>query len=208
VLGPTTAKRTAKTTVVARDQQTVVIGGIMQERAIESVKKVPILGDIPSWGTVPHAEPREDQDEPAAVPDPVHHQGLDRLPPHLRAQDERAAAVRRDVLRPADRLRRGDRLLAQGGAALAHDADLEPRASKFENGGPGQVGEKLIAPSKFGWTDTPVPSSQPQPPLPPAPAPTPVTPPITPPVIEAPPGAQPAPVQPPIERLQVQPEIK
>jgi len=75
----TTAKRTAKTTVVARDQQTVVIGGIMQERAIESVKKVPILGDIPILGKpVPHAEPREDQDEPAAVPDPVHHQGLDR----------------------------------------------------------------------------------------------------------------------------------
>ena len=35
MLGPTTAKRTAKTTVVAKDQETVVIGGIMQERAIE-----------------------------------------------------------------------------------------------------------------------------------------------------------------------------
>src|SRR4029453_800004 len=34
-LGPTTSKRTAKTTVVAKDQETVVIGGIMQERSIE-----------------------------------------------------------------------------------------------------------------------------------------------------------------------------
>jgi general secretion pathway protein D len=49
-LGPTTSKRTAKTTVVAKDQETVVIGGIMQERTIESIGKVPILGDIPLLG--------------------------------------------------------------------------------------------------------------------------------------------------------------
>ena len=46
----TTSKRSAKTTVVAKDQETVVIGGIMQERVIESVSKVPILGDIPILG--------------------------------------------------------------------------------------------------------------------------------------------------------------
>ncbi|WNG25075.1 type II secretion system protein GspD [Cystobacter fuscus] len=50
VLGPTTSKRSAKTTVVARDQETVVIGGIMQERTIETVAKVPILGDVPLLG--------------------------------------------------------------------------------------------------------------------------------------------------------------
>jgi general secretion pathway protein D len=49
-LGPTTSKRTAKTTVVAKDQETVVIGGIMQERALDSVGKVPVLGDIPILG--------------------------------------------------------------------------------------------------------------------------------------------------------------
>ncbi|HZX42794.1 MAG TPA: type II secretion system secretin GspD, partial [Myxococcaceae bacterium] len=49
-LGPTTSKRTAKTTVVAKDQETVVIGGIMQERTIESIGKVPVLGDIPLLG--------------------------------------------------------------------------------------------------------------------------------------------------------------
>ncbi|MGZ6098308.1 MAG: type II secretion system secretin GspD [Myxococcaceae bacterium] len=49
-LGPTTAKRTAKTTVVAKDQETVVIGGIMQERQISSVSKVPVFGDIPLLG--------------------------------------------------------------------------------------------------------------------------------------------------------------
>jgi general secretion pathway protein D len=50
VLGPTTSRRSAKTTVVAKDQETVVIGGIMQDRTIESVSKVPILGDIPILG--------------------------------------------------------------------------------------------------------------------------------------------------------------
>jgi general secretion pathway protein D len=50
VLGPTTSKRTAKTTVVAKDSETVVIGGIMQDRTIESVSKVPVLGDIPIVG--------------------------------------------------------------------------------------------------------------------------------------------------------------
>ncbi|MBU8894939.1 type II secretion system protein GspD [Corallococcus sp. H22C18031201] len=50
VLGPTTSKRSAKTTVIAKDQETVVIGGIMQDRTIESVAKVPVLGDIPLIG--------------------------------------------------------------------------------------------------------------------------------------------------------------
>ncbi|MCP3141356.1 type II secretion system secretin GspD [Pyxidicoccus xibeiensis] len=50
VLGPTTSKRSAKTTVIAKDQETVVLGGIMQDRTIESVSKVPILGDIPILG--------------------------------------------------------------------------------------------------------------------------------------------------------------
>jgi general secretion pathway protein D len=49
-LGPATSKRSVKTTVVARDQQTVVIGGLMSDRASETVTKVPILGDIPVIG--------------------------------------------------------------------------------------------------------------------------------------------------------------
>jgi len=52
VLGPTLAKRTAKTTVVAKDQETVVIGGIMQDRSIENTSKVPVLGDIPVLGVL------------------------------------------------------------------------------------------------------------------------------------------------------------
>ncbi len=50
VLGPTTSRRTAKTTVIARDGQTIVLGGLMQERNVESISKVPVLGDIPVLG--------------------------------------------------------------------------------------------------------------------------------------------------------------
>jgi len=49
-MGPATSKRSVKTTVVARDQQTVVIGGLMADRISENVTKIPILGDIPVIG--------------------------------------------------------------------------------------------------------------------------------------------------------------
>lgn len=59
ILGPTTSKRTAKTTVVAKDQETVVIGGIMQDRLVESVSKVPLLGDIPVLGHLFRSQTRQ-----------------------------------------------------------------------------------------------------------------------------------------------------
>jgi general secretion pathway protein D len=49
-LGPATTKRTAKTPVFCKDQQTVVIGGLMSDRVTDTVHKIPILGDIPVLG--------------------------------------------------------------------------------------------------------------------------------------------------------------
>ncbi len=49
-LGPTTTKRSTETTVVVKDNQTVVIGGLMQERVEQIEDKVPFLGDIPLLG--------------------------------------------------------------------------------------------------------------------------------------------------------------
>lgn len=49
-LGPTWSERKLKTQVVVHDQQSVVIGGLIQERDIYSVTKVPLLGDIPILG--------------------------------------------------------------------------------------------------------------------------------------------------------------
>ncbi len=49
-LGPTFTKRATRTSVVVKDKQTVVIGGLMQERDEEITTKVPLLGDIPLLG--------------------------------------------------------------------------------------------------------------------------------------------------------------
>jgi general secretion pathway protein D len=43
-------KRTAKTTVIVRDQQTVVIGGLVRESQVNAESKIPVLGDIPVLG--------------------------------------------------------------------------------------------------------------------------------------------------------------
>ncbi|MFN3396728.1 MAG: type II secretion system secretin GspD [Thermodesulfovibrionales bacterium] len=49
-IGPTTTKRSTKTSVVVKDRETVVIGGLMQERDEENLRKMPVLGDIPILG--------------------------------------------------------------------------------------------------------------------------------------------------------------
>jgi general secretion pathway protein D len=49
-VGPTTTKRSTNTSVVVQDTQTVVIGGLMEERSETQVDKVPLLGDIPLLG--------------------------------------------------------------------------------------------------------------------------------------------------------------
>ena len=43
-------KRTANTTIIVKDQQTVVIGGLTREGQINGDTKIPVLGDIPVLG--------------------------------------------------------------------------------------------------------------------------------------------------------------
>ena len=49
-VGPTTTKRSMETTTIAKDQQTIVIGGLVRDNLILSERKVPLLGDIPLLG--------------------------------------------------------------------------------------------------------------------------------------------------------------
>jgi len=49
-LGPATSKRTVKSVVTVRDQQSIVIGGLIKDRVSEQTDKVPLLGDIPILG--------------------------------------------------------------------------------------------------------------------------------------------------------------
>ena len=46
----TTTKRSAKTSVVVKDMDTVVIGGLIQDQDKETINKIPLLGDIPGLG--------------------------------------------------------------------------------------------------------------------------------------------------------------
>lgn len=45
-----TTKRSAKTSIVVKDKETVVIGGLIQDSEEDTVSKVPFLGDIPLMG--------------------------------------------------------------------------------------------------------------------------------------------------------------
>ncbi|BCA55080.1 putative general secretion pathway protein D [Nitrospira sp. KM1] len=49
-VGPTTTKRSMETTTVAKDHQTLVVGGLVRDNVILSERKIPLLGDIPWLG--------------------------------------------------------------------------------------------------------------------------------------------------------------
>lgn len=51
-VGPTTTKRSAKTSVLVQNGETVVIGGMMQETFNNLERKVPLLGSIPILGNL------------------------------------------------------------------------------------------------------------------------------------------------------------
>jgi general secretion pathway protein D len=46
------AKRSSQTRVVVRDGQTIVIGGLIEDESTETVRKVPLIGDIPILGAL------------------------------------------------------------------------------------------------------------------------------------------------------------
>lgn len=45
-----TTKRAAKTSIVVKNKETVVIGGLIQDTEEENIQKTPFLGDIPGLG--------------------------------------------------------------------------------------------------------------------------------------------------------------
>lgn len=49
-LGPVTNKRSASTTVLVKDRQTILIGGLIRDNIVQTTKKVPLLGSIPLLG--------------------------------------------------------------------------------------------------------------------------------------------------------------
>jgi general secretion pathway protein D len=148
VLGPTTSKRHAKTTVVAKDQESVVIGGIMQDRFIESVSKVPILGDIPLLGNLFRQQSRKKVKTnlllfltPYIIRDSSDFRRIFERKMKERQQFVEqfyGATTQYDVLIDYSR---------KPGPVARMSQVMGKELNKLENGGPGLPGERLIAPT-------------------------------------------------------------
>jgi general secretion pathway protein D len=148
VLGPTTSKRTAKTTVVAKDQETVVIGGMIQDRVTKSVQKIPVLGSLPLIGWLFRNESSKKQKTNLL---------LFLTPYIIRDQGDYRRIFERKMAERAEFVKRfyGDE--ANYEAAVDYTRKLGPLSrmrrgvnqelAKVENGGPGAAGERLIGPS-------------------------------------------------------------
>lgn len=146
-LGPTTAKRTAKTVVVAKDQTTVVIGGLIQERTINSVQKTPILGDIPVIGRLFRDTSTNKIKTnlllfltPYIIRDQTDFRRI--FERKMKERDEFVAAfygTAPEYEVPVDYARKA------GPVALL-SRDVQGELQKVENGGPGAAGQREIRP--------------------------------------------------------------
>ncbi|NPC87139.1 type II secretion system secretin GspD, partial [Pyxidicoccus fallax] len=159
VLGPTTSRRSAKTTVIAKDQETVVIGGIMQDRTLETVTKVPVLGDIPILGHLfRETTRRKTKTNLLLFLTPY----IIRGPEDFRVIFERKMKERQQFV---------EQFYGQvPGYDVAVDFSRKPgplsrmnqsvlkEQQRAENGGPGAAGERIIAPA----SPAPAPAARPQ----------------------------------------------
>jgi general secretion pathway protein D len=146
-LGPTTSTRSEKTSIIARDRQTVVLGGIMQDRTIEDVSKVPILGDLPVLGHLFRSTSRTKVKTnlllfltPYIVRDESDFQRI-----YERKMEERQRFVEEfyGEVPGADSQINFRR---KKGPLAAIDAAIRYEKNRPENGGSGNEGEKVIAP--------------------------------------------------------------
>jgi general secretion pathway protein D len=148
VLGPTTSTRGTKTTIVGQDHRTIVLGGIMEDRVLESVSKTPILGDVPLLGYLFRSTTKRK----------VKTNLLLFLTPHIirnradfEAISERKTRERQKLLEefwgergagepPVD-------FTHKRGPVAAMTAAIRREENRPENGGPGNPGEHVVRPS-------------------------------------------------------------
>jgi general secretion pathway protein D len=187
-LGPTTSKRSAKTTVVAKDQETVVLGGLIQERTIRDVKKVPVLGSLPVLGWLFRNESTKKTRTNLL---------LFLTPYVIRDQSDYRRIFERKMAERAEFVKRfyGDETGYQAnidyekkiGPLIRLRRGVRDELNKVEYGGPGSPDERVIGPSRrYSPPELDKPG---QPAAPPSPAPLPPNPSIeTAPGVQVPPG--------------------
>lgn len=145
--GPDTATRSAKTAVITQDGQTVVLGGIVQERETEEVSKLPVLGDIPLLGHLFRSTRTRKQRTNLLVV----------LTPHILDHPSEFQRVLDDKVRERERLlmeiygRVPGTPLPMGiserpGPLMSIGQVLAREQSRPENGGDGAAGERVFSP--------------------------------------------------------------
>lgn len=145
---PIITNRSAKTTVVASDQQTLVIGGLIQDRKSENESKVPFLGDLPiigwlfkSWGNDTTKTNLLIVLTPYIVNDQSDFQRIYERKMKERQEFVDAYSFDAKGYDPhVDYTRKSGPL-----AALL--ADVHTELQKAENGGPGRPGETVVTPA-------------------------------------------------------------
>jgi general secretion pathway protein D len=142
---PTTTKRTAKTTVVVKDEQTVIIGGLISDKKILSESKVPVLGDIPWLGFLFRSSREEFRKTNLLII----------MTPHIIRADEDFRRIYERKLRERQEFMEAfygvyapaagpvDYERKQGPYGAMH-LRLKEEMMRVENGGPGLPGESII----------------------------------------------------------------
>ncbi|HVI75617.1 MAG TPA: type II secretion system protein GspD, partial [Anaeromyxobacteraceae bacterium] len=181
-----------KTNISVKDQGTIVIGGLIQDRTIQSVHKTPLLGDIPVLGWLFRDTVTTKQKTnlllfltPYIIRDQSDYRRI-----YERKRREQQEFLQAFYGQPSkyEPVVDYDR---KAGPYIRMRKDVELESLKLENGGPGAPGESAVSPRGRGVPPSPEPGREAPPAVPPAPpsAPAPSTPPSTaPPERPPPPG--------------------
>jgi general secretion pathway protein D len=168
-LGPTTAKRSVKTKVVVKDQSTIVIGGLVQDRNLTSVSKVPLLGDIPILGWAfrsTNTVKKKTNLLLMLTPYIIRDQSDFRRILERKQREHRELYELYYGKKPEFTLAEGS---SRPGPLTRIRQQVQTENQKIENGGPGTPSEKTIKPPSYAPDAAPAPAS---PMTPPGPQPT------------------------------------
>lgn len=136
---PVFAMRQAQCRVAIRDGQTIVIGGLMQDSSVESVDKVPFLGDIPCLGQLfQHRITKKEKTELLIFLTPHVAQQPDDLKPMTEQEQAGLKIVPKAVEKGAyqeqlEGMQRGEVLRSD-----SVNADSQPTQVEFDDGGNSQ----------------------------------------------------------------------